>query len=153
MSRTSEARFWQAVGALVTFVGVCVIVWAFSKYGVASIEPRALMQGLAASFAMLAGMVMFLSGRALHIEESAFSAFESKLWISLAIAALISGAVVVGYTFTLHAILILDRLAMGAAGSFAMMLGVVCLVGQRVMSHMHDSAVPQGQSKTAAASV
>jgi len=34
-----------------------------------------------------------------------------------------------------------DRLAMGIAGSFFLMIGVLCLVGQRVMSHMHDSWV------------
>ena len=151
MSRTSEARFWQAVGALITFTGVCVLVWAFSKYGVASIEPRALMQGLASSFTMLAGMIMFLSGRALHVEESSLTRFEAKLWTSLAIASLISGAIVVGYTFTLHRILIMDRLAMGAAGSFAMMLGVVCLLGERVMSHMHDAILPKEQSRAAGA--
>jgi len=151
MSRTSEARFWQAVGALITFAGVCVLVWAFSKYGVASIEPRALLQGLAASFTMLAGMVMFLSGRALHVEEASLSRFEAKLWTSLAIASLISGALVVCYTFTLHSILMMDRLAMGAAGSFAMMLGVVCLLGERVMSHMHDVVSTQAEAKAAAA--
>lgn len=41
-----------------------------------------------------------------------------------------------------HALL-LDRLAMGLAGAFSMMFGVICLMGERVMSHMHDALVTE----------
>jgi hypothetical protein len=37
--------------------------------------------------------------------------------------------------------MILDRLATGLAGAVFMMIGVLCLVGQRVMSRMHDAWV------------
>jgi hypothetical protein len=46
-----------------------------------------------------------------------------------------------------HAASIIDRLAMGIAGAFFMMIGVLCLVGQRVMSRMHDAWILSAEER------
>lgn len=138
MSRSSEARFWQAVGATVGVVGALLMAYDFAEYGFASIVPRALMLGLSGSFLMLAGEAAFLSGRALHVEETVLTGTESKLWIALGLVCIFGGAITVGLAWVERS-LILDRLATGLAGSFSILFGVIAVVGQRVMSHMHDA--------------
>jgi hypothetical protein len=54
---------------------------------------------------------------------------------------LVGGAAVVIFAKSQHGASIVDRLAMGIGGSFFLMIGVLCLVGQRVMSRMHDAWV------------
>lgn len=141
MTRTAEARFWQALGAIIGITGGGFLGYAFAKYGLASIEPKALMFGIGGSFTILCGGACYIAGRALHVEESALTSTEAFLWKALALVCLVAGAVVVVFAWRQHGVLLLDRLAMGLAGAFSIMFGVVCLVGERVMSHMHDVLV------------
>ena len=143
MTRSFEARFWQAVGVVVGVSGGLLLAYTFGRYGFASLEPRALEYGMAASFAMLAGAAAFLAGRALHVEEAALTGSESVLWRLLAYVCLIGGSFLVLNAKLQSKDLLLDRITMGLAGAFAMMLGVICLVGQRVMAHMHGVLVAQ----------
>jgi peptidoglycan/LPS O-acetylase OafA/YrhL len=151
MTRTAEARFWQGLGAFIGIAGGSVLGYAFAKYGPASIEPRALYMGVAGSFTILAGGACYIAGRALHVEETALTATEAFLWKALALVCLAAGATVVVFAWRQHDVLVLDRLAMGLAGAFSMMFGVLCLVGERVMSHMHDVLVGE-KAKRASAS-
>lgn len=154
MTRSAEARFWQVAGLLIGMAGGVMLIYATVKFGLASINPTALSLGLTASFLILSGAACFISGRALHVEETVLTRGEAWLWGVLAIICCLSGAVVVGFTFTQHQLLVMDRLAMGLAGAFAVMMGVICLLGQRVMSRMHDLIAtqrPQDQGKVARA--
>lgn len=106
--------------------------------------------GLAASFVMLAGAAAFLAGRALHVEETALTPLEARLWNVLAGVCLFGGCVTVVFA-KLHPTFVLDRIATGLAGAFAMMFGVLALLGERVMSHMHDALVvsrPSDEAET-----
>jgi len=160
MTRSAEARFWQAIGMALVVIGALLLAYTFGRYGLASLDPIAIEYGLASSFVMMAGAAGFLAGRALHVEETRLTARESMLWNVLATVCLIGGTAVVIVSKMQHAAFILDRLAIGLAGGFAMMIGVLCLVGQRVMSRMHDVLVvnkdvlmvhQQGKAKGASA--
>ena len=141
MTRSSEARLWQALGEIFGVVGGLLLAYTFGRYGLASIDHTALEYGMAASFFMMAGVAEFLAGRALHVEETVLTPRESSLWNLLSAVCIIGGAAVVIFAKLQHGAMILDRLATGMAGAFAIMIGVLCLVGQRVMSHMHDALV------------
>ena len=139
MTRSAEATFWQAVGAVIGIAGGSDLGYALGKYGLASIEPKALMLGIAGSFLLLTGGACYIAGRALHVEESVLGSREATLWKLLATVCLVAGGVVVVVAWRQSNTLMLDRLTMGLAGAFSMMFGVLCLVGERVMSHMHDA--------------
>ncbi|HEY5162304.1 MAG TPA: hypothetical protein VII81_04755 [Terriglobales bacterium] len=139
MTRSAEATFWQAVGAVIGIAGGSDLGYALGKYGLASIEPKALMLGIAGSFLLLTGGACYIAGRALHVEESVLGSREATLWKLLATVCLVSGGAAVVMAWRQSNVLMLDRLTMGLAGAFSMMFGVLCLVGERVMSHMHDA--------------
>ncbi|HEY4933640.1 MAG TPA: hypothetical protein VII23_18905 [Terriglobales bacterium] len=141
MTRSAEATFWQAVGAVIGIAGGSDLGYALGKYGLASIEPKALMLGIAGSFLLLTGGACYIAGRALHVEESVLGSREATLWKLLATVCLVAGGVVVVVAWRQSNTLMLDRLTMGLAGAFSMMFGVLCLVGERVMSRMHDALV------------
>jgi hypothetical protein len=136
LTRPAEAHLWQAVGAFVFLFGALMLAYTFSQYGLASIEPRALRLGVEASFLMLAGGACFLAGRALFVEEERLTSGESFLWLILAAVSLVGGGIVVAMASYGSDLLFLDRLAIGLAGSFALMAGVLCLLTQRIMRHM-----------------
>ena len=141
MSRSSEARLWQALGVFVGVMGGLLLAYTYGRYGLASLDHSALKYGIASSFIMMAGAAAFLAGRALHVEATHLTPRESALWNALSAVCLIGGAAIVIFTKVQHRAPIVDRLAMGVAGAFFLMIGVLCLVGQRVMSHMHDAWV------------
>jgi len=141
MSRSSEARLWQAVGVVVGVLGGLLLAYTYGRYGLASIDHTALECGMASSFMMMAGAAAFLAGRALHVEETHLTPRESSLWNVLSAVCLVGGAATVIFAKVQHSASMLDRLATGLAGAVFMMIGVLCLVGQRVMSHMHDAWV------------
>ncbi len=147
MSRPWEARLWQALGVFVGVLGGLLLAYTFGRYGLASLDHAALEYGIASSFIMMAGTAAFLAGRALHVEETHLTRKESWLWNLLAAVCLIGGAAIVIFARGQHGASIVDRLAMGIAGSFFMMIGVLCLVGQRVMSHMHDAWVLSAEER------
>lgn len=141
MSRTSEARFWQAIGLVVGVAGALLLAYTFGRYGPASIDHTALEYGMASGFMILAGATAFVAGRALHVEEMGLTWHESSLWNLLSAVCIIGGIATVIFARAQQQMLILDRLAAGIAGGFVVMLGVLSLVGQRIMSHMHDALV------------
>ena len=141
MTRTSEARLWQGLGAVVGVAGGFLLAYTYGRYGLASLDHTALECLMASLFMIMAGAAAFLAGRALHVEETHLTPRESLLWNVLSAVCLIGGATVAIFTKVQHGASIVDRLAMGIAGAFFMMIGVLCLVGQRVMSHMHDALV------------
>ena len=147
MSRSSEARLWQALGVFVGVLGGLLLAYTYGRYGLASLDHTALKYGMASSFLMMAGAAAFLAGRALHVEETHLTRKESWLWILLAAVCLIGGAAIVIFARGQHGASIVDRLAMGIAGAFFMMIGVLCLVGQRVMSRMHDAWVLSAEER------
>ncbi len=147
MSRASEARFWQTIGVVLGVLGGLLMAYTFGRYGPASINHTALEYGMASSFTMMAGAAAFVAGRALHVEEVGLTARESALWIILAAVCFFGGTITVIFAKLAYNTLILDRLATGLAGAFAMMFGTLCLVGQRVMSHMHDALVAHKSEK------
>ena len=141
MTRSAEARLWQALGVFVGVLGGLLLAYTYGRYGLASLDHKALEYGIASSFIMMAGAAAFLAGRALHVEETHLTRKESWLWNLLAAVCLIGGAAVVVLTKVQHGASVVDQLTMGIAGGFFMVIGVLCLVGQRVMSHMHDAWV------------
>lgn len=149
MTRTSEARFWQAIGAIAALAGGVLLAYDFERYGLASIEPKALEMGLAASFILLVAGACYIAGRSLRVSDTRLTPLESALWKVLAAVGLIAGIIVVVVAWRQHG-LFLDRLAMGLAGAFSIMFGVLCMLGQRVMRHMHDALVASVEKGTAA---
>jgi hypothetical protein len=141
MTRSSEARLWQAVGLAVGVLGGLLLAYTYGRYGFASLDHTALECGMASSFMIMAGAAAFLAGRALHVEETHLTPRESLLWNLLSAVCLIGGAAIVIFAKVQHSAWMLDRLAIGLAGADFMMIGVLCLVGQRVMSRMHDAWV------------
>ena len=141
MSRTSEARLLQAIGLAVGVFGGLLLAYTFGRYGLASIDHRALNYGMAAGFIMLAGAAAFLAGRTLHVEEMGLTSRESWLWNLLSAVCIIGGSGIVAFAWSQHRMMVLDRMATGLGGAFATMLGILCLVGQRVMSHMQEALV------------
>jgi hypothetical protein len=147
MKRSSEARLWQAVGVFVGVLGALLLAYTYGRYGFASIDHKALQYGMASSFLIMAGAAAFLAGRALHVEETHLTPRESKLWIALAAVCLVGGTAIVIFAKVGRSATILDRLASGLAGAVFTMIGVLCLVGQRVMSHMHDAWVLSAEER------
>ena len=147
MKRAAEARLWQVVGIAVGVGGGLLLAYTFGRFGLASLSHTALEYGMASSFIIMAGAAAFLAGRALHVEQTHLTAKESWLWLLLAAVCLAGGAKIVIFTKVQHAASIIDRLAMGIAGAFFMMIGVLCLVGQRVMSRMHDAWVLSAEER------
>jgi hypothetical protein len=139
MTRTSEARFWQTIGAAIGITGGFLLAYDMGRFGLASIDSKALLYGMMASFLILAGGACYIAGRALHVEDTPLTSHEAGLWKTLATVCIVAGAVVVVGAWRQTNDLILDRLAMCSAGAFSMMFGVICLVGQRVMVHMHGA--------------
>ena len=154
MTRAAEASLWQGLGAAIGIAGGFVMAYNLGRYGLASIEPIALLYGMAASFLMLAGGACYVAGRALHVEETVLTPREASLWKTLSIVCLVAGGVVVMSSWRESGDLLRDRMAMGMAGAFSMMFGVICLVGVRVMSRMHDAlALTRPEEKSRVASI
>lgn len=151
MKRTTEARFWQIVGAVVGLGGGAVLAYVSNGYGLAPIEPRALVYVMAASFMIVAGAAAFLAGRTLRVEETRLSAVEATLWKALAAVCILGGSVVIAFARAQQEAFLLDRMATAMAGAFSVLFGLLCLVGVRVMAHMHDALVVHKPAEKASA--
>ena len=95
MSRTSEARFWQAIGLVVGVAGALLLAYTFGRYGPASIDHTALQYGMTSGFMMLAGAAAFVAGRAFHVEEVGLTWHESALWNLLSAVCILGGIAIV----------------------------------------------------------
>jgi hypothetical protein len=147
MNRTLEARFWQTLGLAVGVFGGLLLAYTSGRYGLASIDHRAIHYGMASGFIQLAGAAAFLAGRALHVEEVGLTSRESLLWNLLSAVCIIGGLAIVMFAWAQHRAMVLDRMATGLGGAFAIMLGILCLVGQRVMSHIQDAVVERSEQR------
>ena len=137
MTTSDEARVWQAMGGTAIVAGGALFVATIKLYGVAYADSAALAIGLAASFVMLAGVSGFLAGRVLHSISGGETHREALLWRFLAGVAVGAGAVAVTLAWreSEGKVPTLDHLAMGLAGSFITMVGILALLAQRVMHH------------------
>jgi hypothetical protein len=137
MTTSDEARVWQAMGATAIAGGGALLLATMKLYGVAYADPSALSIGLAASFVMLAGIAGFLAGRVLHSISGGEAHREALLWRLLAGVAVGAGAVAVTLAWkeSQGKVPTLDHVAMGLAGSFMTMVGILALLAQRVMHH------------------
>ncbi len=141
MRRAKEARLLQAVGLPVGIVGGLLLAYTYGRYGLASLSHSALEYEIAASFIIMAGAAVVLAGRVLHVEHTHLTKKESKLWQILAAVCMVGGAIIVGFVKLAPFNNIIDKLATGVAGASFLLIGIMCLMGQRVMSHMHDAWV------------
>jgi hypothetical protein len=152
MNINTEAKFWQALGAIGVLGGGFLLLHAFSRYGMTSVENRAILYSLMGSFALLAGALSFLTGRGLHAEQVGMQKMESVLLLVLAAVAIVGGAVTIVLTRLHGEMLLLDRMMTGMAGAFSIMFGLICLLGQRLMCHMHEiGGHAKAEEKAAAA--
>jgi hypothetical protein len=138
MDTAKEGRIWQAAGAAAVVGGAAFLVRVVLLYGMAYADASALSLGLAASFMMLAGVAAFVGGRTLSAMAGGIGSRELSLWGVLAVAALISGAATVIFSYRQSirgSIPTFDDLAVGLAGSFIVMVGMMALLGQRIMRH------------------
>jgi hypothetical protein len=140
MTTSDEARVWQAMGATAIAGGGALLLATVKLYGVVYADPSALAIGLAASFVMLAGVSGFLAGRVLHSVSGGETHREAMLWRFLAGVAVGAGAVAVTLAWkeSQGKVPTLDQLAMGLAGSFMTMVGILALLAQRVMHHVTE---------------
>ncbi|HSA93235.1 MAG TPA: hypothetical protein VLE48_09515 [Terriglobales bacterium] len=138
METAKEGRIWQAAGAAAVVGGAAFLVRVVLLYGMAYADASALSLGLAASFMMLAGVAAFVGGRALSAMASGIGSRELSLWGVLAVAGLIGGTATVLFAYRQSirgSIPTFDDLAVALAGSFIVMVGMMALLGQRIMKH------------------
>ncbi|MGZ4811364.1 MAG: hypothetical protein ACXVZJ_08035 [Terriglobales bacterium] len=118
-----------------------LLAYTFGRYGFASLDRTAMEYNIVSSFSMMAGAAAFLAGRSLNVQATHLTRTESRLWVAMATVCLIGGLTIVIATKLQLGTALVDEVTMGVGGAFFIMLGVLCLVGQRVMSHMHDAWV------------
>ena len=141
MRRAKEARLWQFAGLPIGIFGGLLLAYTYGRYGLASLNHTALEYEIAASFIIMAGTAVFLAGRVLHVEHTHLSKKESMLWQVLATVCIIGGGIIVVFAKLAPFNNIIDKLATGVAGASFLMIGMMCLMGQRVMSRMHEAWV------------
>ncbi len=138
MTRPAEARLWQVLGGVKAGIAIVAMTYAYATYGLAPLERPALRLLIVGSFLFVAAFAELIAGRALHVKETQLTPREARLWLNLGIICTGGGTAIVVASWTQTSGIWLDHLAMGLAGGFSLLLGVLCLVGQRVMRHMHD---------------
>src|SRR5207237_851345 len=134
MTTAKEARVWLLVGSATCATGGLLMAAAFKINGVISADTNALAMGLSAAFVLLAGSAALVTGRVLHAVAAGYQHREAVLWRVLAGVSTGAGMVTVvkAHLDSQGPWVTLDNLAVGLAGSFAIMIGVICLLGQRV---------------------
>ncbi len=147
MRRAKEARLWQFVGLPIGVLGGLLLAYTYGRYGLASLNHTALEYEIAASFIIMTGSAIVLAGRILHVEHTHLSKKESMLWQILATVCIVGGGLTVVFAKLAPFNNIIDKLATGVAGAAFLLIGVMCLIGQRVMSHMHDAWVLSAEER------
>jgi hypothetical protein len=137
MTTAKESRAWLVIGVATCAAGGVLLAAAFKINGVISADTNALAMGLTAAFILLAGSAALVTGRVLHAVATGYHSREAVLWRLLAIISAGVGTIMVvrAHLDSQGPWVTLDNLAQGLAGSFAIMVGVICLLGQRVMEH------------------
>ncbi len=141
-----EARLWQTIGIVAWAAGAGMLAVLMKENGLIRVtDTTTLSTGLAASFMMLAGIAGTVFGRVMNALHAGYDASEARLWHTFASVCCSCGAFAVLYIAVGHwnKPLSLTTLTVGLAGAFLVMAGVICLLGNRVMSHtsgQQDSA-------------
>ncbi len=146
MSVEQEARVWQTIGIVAWASGAGMLAVLMKQNGLLRVtETVTLSTGIAASFLMLAGIAGTVFGRVMHALREGYNEQEARLWHLFASVCCACGAFAVLYVAigNWNKPLSLTSLTVGLAGSFLIMAGIVCLLGNRVMHHAsqrHNSA-------------
>ena len=151
MKAAREAELWQSVGLAACLGGAAFLAKVISAYGVATIDVSSLSLGLAASFMMLAGAAAFLAGRVMAAISIGARSLELFTWKVVAGIAILAGAgkIYLVYRASLtNPLPALDHIAVGLAGSFVLMVGVMALLAQRLMRQMGKKASPLSDRPT-----
>ena len=131
-----EARLWYVVGGLLSFSGGGLLLYSFVRFGVSFISAQALSVGLTGSFLLLAGVVGLIGGRALQVRIQPITETEVFLWNAFTITCFACGAIGFLLVYVQPQTPLVDRLAIGLARAFVLMVGVVARLGQRLtLSH------------------
>ncbi len=151
MQVEEEARIWQTIGIIAWAAGGGMLLILFKLNGVIEVaDTTTLSNGLAASFMMLAGIAGTVFGRVMHALIHGYQPREARLWHMFASVCCSCGIFAVLYITVGHwkKSVSLTALTVGLAGSFLIMAGVICLLGNRVMHHASqrrsESANPVG---------
>jgi hypothetical protein len=138
MQLDQEARIWQTIGIISWAAGSGMLLTLFKQNGMVRVaDMGALSSGLAASFLILAGISGTVFGRVLAALSHGYQYREARLWRLFAVVCCSCGSVAVLYVAakTWEMTISLTRLTIGLAGSFFIITGVICLLGNRVMHH------------------
>ena len=152
-----EARLWQTIGIVAWAAGAGMLLVLMKQNGVVRVaDTVTLSTGLAASFMMLAGIAGTVFGRVMYAVHEGYDPLEARLWHLFSSVCCSCGAFAVIYIALGHwnKPLSLTSLTVGLAGSFLIMAGVICLLGNRVMhqaSQKHASVAANGPTKAAGA--
>jgi p-aminobenzoyl-glutamate transporter AbgT len=146
-----EARIWQTIGIVAWAAGAGMLAVLMKENGLIRVTDTAVLStGIAASFMMLAGIAGTVFGRVMNALRDGYNPSEARLWHTLASVCCSCGAFSVLYIAVGHwnKPLSLTSLTVGLAGSFLVMAGVICLLGNRVMGHTSGQ---RGSAKAAGA--
>jgi len=136
MQLEEEAHVWQTIGIIAWAAGAGMLLVLFKQNGVIKVsDPATLSNGLAASFMMLAGIAGTVFGRVMNALIDGYQPREARLWHLFALVCSSCGAFAVLYIALGHwnKPVSLTALTVGLAGSFLIVTGVICLLGNRVM--------------------
>ncbi len=151
MNATKEGQLWQAMGLAAILGGGAFLARVASIYGIITVDYSSLSLGLAASFIMLAGGAAFVGGRVLVATASGAGRSELTLWRLLAAVGIGAGTVTVYLAHRqslAHPLPSMDQLALGLAGSFVLMAGILALLGQRILRHLGGKSSPLSDHPT-----
>ncbi|HYX70566.1 MAG TPA: hypothetical protein VE825_15635 [Terriglobales bacterium] len=152
LSTSREAHLWQVLGSIAVVSGFLLMGATVRIYGVVYADPLGLSVGLAASFVMLAGIAGFIAGRVLHAVHDGYKRREAALWRIFAFVCCVTGAVpvILAWKESTDRPPTLEHIANGLAGSFVIMVGVLAILGQRVMQHAtEERSADAGRAKVA----
>lgn len=151
MKATREGGLWQAVGLASCLGGAAFLARVIAIYGVATVDASSLSLGLAASFMMLAGAAAFLAGRVMLAIAIGARSLELFTWKVVAAVALVAGVAkiyLVQRASLANPLAVLDHMAVGLAGSFVIMTGILALLAQRLMRQLGRKASPLADRPT-----
>ncbi len=151
MNATKEGRLWQAIGLASCLGGAAFLARVIAIYGAAKVDASSLSLGLAASFMMLAGAAAFLAGRVMVALAIGARRLELFTWKVVAGVAMVAGAakIYLVYRASLaNPLAVLDQIAVGAEGSFVIMVGILALLAQRLLRQMGKKASPLSDRPT-----
>lgn len=156
MGQFKESRLWQTIGLISCVAGGGLLLAVLRVHGFVPPDMTSLAVGLAACFIALAGFAGFVFGRVMHAFAAGYNHREAVLWRVLGVISCGAGAIALvrAAAESLRRYVTLDDLSLGLAGAFVIMLGVIGLLGNRVMHYASEhltSKTEAGRSQAAGA--